>query len=92
MIKQFRKIKLIKNFKMENTTPITIPSIIKEKDVYSMFSGLLTLIKEMSISETKKLQMHKDNSYNNLLKMYTRAVKEMNKYKSLYLNSLKIAK
>ena len=69
-----------------------MPSIVREKDVYSMFSGLLTLIKEMATSEAKKTQIHKDNSYNNLLKMYIRAVKEMNKYKALYLESLKIAK
>lgn len=92
MIKQTRNIKLVKNFSLENNLPITIPSIIKEKDVYSMFSGLLTLIKEFAVNDAKKKQIHKDAEYTRLLEMYTNAVFQMNKYKSLYLKTLKEAK
>ena len=80
---------MLRNFKLETYSPITMPSVINEKDVYSMFSGLLTLIKELAHSEAKKSQIHKDKSYEQLLKMYTNAVHQMNKYKSLYLSTLK---
>ena len=92
MIKQHKKITLIKNYKLESYNPIVIPTIIKEKDIYSMFSGLLSLVKEMATAEAKKTQIHKDASYTHLLKMYVKAVREMNRYKALYLKSLKLAK
>lgn len=92
MIKQNKKIRLIKNFKMETTLSLSMPSVIKEKDVYSMFSGLLILVKELAQNEAQRTQTHKEMSYQHLLKMYTTAVKQMNKYKALYFQSLKEAK
>ena len=92
MIKQRKKLSLNKNFKMELPLNLVLPCTIKEKDVYSMFSGLLILIKEMAKGEAKKAQTHTDMSYQHLLGMYTMAVKQMNKYKALYNESLRQAK
>lgn len=92
MIKLKKKIKLLKNFKMQHTLKINMPLPVKEKDVHSMFLGLLKIVKEMAKREAETMQLHSDISYNNLKVMYLTAVKKMNKYKSLYLNSLKEAK
>lgn len=83
MIKQKLKIKLIKNFKMEYTQKLVLPNVIREKDIYAMFSGLLTLTKQLAENNAKKTQLHNEYSYKILLKMYLNAVKEKNKYKSL---------
>lgn len=89
MIKQNKKIRLLKNFKMETTISLSLPSTIKEKDIYSMFSGLLILVKELAKNEAQNTKAHSEIAYQHLLKMYTASVKQMNKYKALYFQTLK---
>ena len=91
MIKTYKQISLKKNFKMEIYSPLKMPSIIKEQDLYAMFCGLLTIVKTQAKEEAKKLQNHTNNAYNHLLNMYVQAVKNLNKYKSLYFSLVKKA-
>ena len=92
MIKQSKKVTLSRHYTLETLRPLSMPYIIKEKDIYSMFSGLLSLMKEFATAEAKKSQIHNEISYRHLLNLYTNSVKQMNKYKSLYHNLTKIAK
>lgn len=84
MIKSKKIIKLSKCFKMQITQTLKMPSVIKDKDIYAMFCGLISIIKSQANLDAENRQKHTDYAYQYLLKMYENAVKNMNKYKALY--------
>ena len=83
MIKSKLKVKISKNYEMEITKKLVMPSVVKEKDIYSLFSGLLMMIKDFSKKEAEKQMIHNDLSYNHLLKMYLNSLEKMNRYKAI---------
>lgn len=88
MIKQLKRIKLIKGFKMEYPRTIFLPQIIKDSDISAMFCGLIGLIKSQTKSKLREEYEQSNTSYRELLKMYKNTLRKMNMYKTLYLKSV----
>jgi len=89
MLKQSKQIKLIKNFTMQHSIARMPNSQITDKDIFSMFSGLFSFMQTYVKNQAEKNIDQNKQSYNYLLKLYLNAVKNMNKYKNLYLSTLK---
>ena len=83
MLKQNKKFNLTKNYEMVVTNQITMPSVVQEKDIFSLFSGLMMMVKTHAKKEAEKDRLHSDFAYEHLLKMYLESVKKMNKYKAM---------
>lgn len=88
MIKTYKKVKLIKHFVMEHSITKFMPSAIKDKDITAMFQGLFAIMQTHATNQAKRECEKNESSYNHLLRLYLNAVKTMNKYKNLYLQSI----
>ena len=88
MIKLHKNIKITKNFTMEYPTTQVLQSNIAEQDISAMFCGVFKLMQMQAKQKANAELLNSNNAYKFLLNMYLQAVKNMNKYKTLYFENL----
>ena len=75
ILKQSYKLNLKPISKLENITIFTMPTKIKDKDILSMFKGLVMLLEEKAQQEQSEKYLNLKLKYNRLKYLYNKSRK-----------------